>query len=80
MENVMAYLKVVGEDSLVRDSSTKAIINTSNKDYELYLARKTVSKSQKLEIERQAKELESVKDDLSEIKQMLSLLINKVDR
>lgn len=76
----MAYLKVVGEDSLVRDSSTKAIINTSNKDYELYLARKTVSKSQKLEIERQAKELESVKDDLSEIKQMLSLLINKVDR
>ena len=76
----MAYLKVVGEDSLVRDSSTKAIINTSNKDYELYLARKNVSKSQKLEIERQAKELESVKDDLSEIKQMLSLLINKVDR
>ena len=77
MEISMSYLKVVGEENLGRDSSTKAIINTSNKEYELYLARKTASKSQKHEIERQAQELDCVKNELSEIKQMISLLISR---
>jgi hypothetical protein len=71
------YLKVVGEEGLVRDTSTKAIINTNVKDYEVYLARKNASKSQKLEIERQAQELDCVKNELSEIKQMISLLISR---
>jgi hypothetical protein len=75
MEN--NYLKVAGEDGLVRDVSTKAILNTNNKEYEIYLARKNAAKSQKLEIERQGMELKEVKTELSEIKQMLSILINK---
>jgi saccharopine dehydrogenase-like NADP-dependent oxidoreductase len=73
----MSYLKVAGDESLVRDVVSKAIINTNNKDYELYLARKNASKCQKLEIERQAHELDCVKNDLSEIKQMISLLISR---
>jgi hypothetical protein len=73
----MEYLKVQGEDGLVRDVYSQAILNTNNKEYESYIARRDAVKSQKLELERQGRELNQVKSDLSEIKQMLSILINK---
>ena len=73
----MDYLKVQGEDGLVRDISSQAILNTNNKEYESYIARRNAALAQKLELERQGKELTEVKSELSEIKQMLSILINK---
>lgn len=73
----MEYLKVQGEDGLVRDISSQAILNTNNKEYESYIARRNAALAQKLELERQGKELTEVKSELSEIKQMLSILINK---
>ena len=73
----MQYLKVEGQESLVRDISSKAIINTNSKDYETYVARRNAAMAQKEQIEQQGKELEQVKTDISEIKQMLSLLINR---
>jgi hypothetical protein len=73
----MEYLKVQGEDGLVRDISSQAILNTNNKEYETYIARRDAVKAQKLELERQGRELTEVKSELSEIKQMLSILINK---
>jgi len=74
----MEYLKVQGEDSLVRDVSSQAILNNNNKEYESYIARRDAVKAQKLELERQGKELTQVKSDISEIKQMISILINKL--
>ena len=73
----MEYLKVQGEDGLIRDVSNQAILNTNNKEYESYIARRNAALAQKLELERQGKELTEVKSELSEIKQMLSILINK---
>ena len=73
----MEYLKVQGEDGLIRDVSTQAILNNNNKEYESYVARREAAKAQKLELERQGKELTQVKSDISEIKQMISILINK---
>ena len=74
----MEYLKVQGEDSFIRDVSSQAILNNNNKEYESYIARRDAVKSQKLELERQGKELTQVKSDISEIKQMISILINKL--
>lgn len=73
----IGYLKVEGEDGLIRDIKTKAILNTNSKDYELYMARKNASRQQKEQLETQAMEIKQVKNELSEIKQMLSTLINK---
>jgi hypothetical protein len=73
----MEFLKVEGEDGLIRDVSTKAILNTNNKDYEAYVARKNKVQSQKKEIERQAMQIEKINSELSDIKHMLSILINK---
>jgi hypothetical protein len=74
----MEYLKVQGEDGLIRDVSTQAILNNNSKEYESYIARRNAAMAQKLELERQGKELTQVKSDISEIKQMISILINKL--
>ena len=71
------FLKVEGIDGLVRDSNTHAILNTNDKEYETYVARRTAAKAQKLQLEQQGKEIQELKNDIGEIKQMLSILINK---
>jgi hypothetical protein len=71
------YLKVNGNDSLVRDISSKAVINNNTHDYQKYIARKNAALAQQQEINRQAEELNNVKHELSEIKQMLSLLLSR---
>jgi hypothetical protein len=73
----MEYLKVQGEDSLVRDISSQAILNNNSKEYESYIARRNAALAQKIELERQGMELKELKSDISEIKQLISILINK---
>ena len=68
----MAYLKVEGNNSLVRDTSTGAILNI-NKD-EISAARR-----RKLERKQKEKEFEDLKNDVTEIKSMLQKLIEGKD-
>ena len=70
------YLKVKGCDGLVRDVATNAILNNDKTEYERYLAQKNANISKKAEIERQADEINNIKSDLTEIKQMLLTLIS----
>lgn len=73
----MRYLKVQGNDGLVRDMTSNAIINTNNADYEIYLEHKNNALSKKNEILRQANEINNIKSDINDIKQMLLSLLNK---
>ncbi len=66
------YKKVDGHESLVRDLSTGAILNI-NKD-EISAARK-----RKLERRRKEKEFEDLKNEVSDIKIMLTKIIEKLD-
>lgn len=67
------FLKVEGNDSLVRDVSTHAIINTNSAEYENYLKKKNHMSSQSIEIERNTNDINSIKQELSEIKELLLL-------
>lgn len=69
------FLKVEGDPSLVRDSSTMAILNTNGTDYENYIRRRQVLMSDKEQLATQAQEINNIKEDLSEIKQMLTALL-----
>ena len=69
------FLKVEGDPSLVRDSSTMAILNTNGTDYENYIRRRQSLMSDKEQLATQAQEINNIKEDLSEIKQMLSALL-----
>jgi len=73
----MEFVKIQDSDSLVRDLSSGAVINTNTTDYQNYLARKNSSKDMKQQIKQNADKIEKIESDLSEIKQLLITLINK---
>jgi hypothetical protein len=70
-------LKVQGSDCLVRDPVTNAIINTNASEYKNYVARQALNQQRKQQINNQARELEVLKNEMTEIKQMLVELISK---
>jgi hypothetical protein len=71
------YIKVDGKDGLVRDMSTRAIINTNKSDYQNYLNRVADVKEKQRQIEEHSEDINNIKTELSEIKQMILMLINK---
>lgn len=70
-------LKVKNESNLVRDPVSKAIINTDETGYEAYLKKRNSIKSKNEQISQNTKNIELLKNDMSEIKEMLKLLIGK---
>jgi hypothetical protein len=80
----MEYVKIQSSPSLVRDMTSNAIINTNKEEYLNYINR--VSRQTSLdetlinnteEIKVLKKEINSIKEDLSDIKNMLLSLIDK---
>ena len=68
----MNYTKVELEKDFVRDTSTNAVLNI-NKD-EINAARK-----RKLERRQKQKEFEDLKNEVGDIKNMLTKIIEKLD-
>lgn len=71
------YVNIQNKDGLVRDMSSGAVLNTNKTDYENYLARKRQSELAKEQASKQVEEINNLKNELSEIKQMLLALMNK---
>ena len=71
------YVKIETKDGLVRDMSSGAVLNTNRTDYENYLTRKRKSDLIKEQASKQVEEINNLKNELSEIKQMLLALMHK---
>lgn len=71
------YLKVQGHSSLVRDANSHAIINTSKTEYENYMRVKEAAIGQTDIIKQQQHEIDSLRDELLEIKSLINQLIEK---
>ena len=67
----MAKLKVEGHDDLVRDTKSNGIINTNVTDYEKYMARIRARKTQTDQIQDACREINSIKAEMFEIKELL---------
>tara|TARA_B100001996_G_scaffold17936_1_gene14782 strand:- start:212 stop:430 length:219 start_codon:yes stop_codon:yes gene_type:complete len=67
----MSRLKVQGYDSLVRDTSTNAIINTSTSDYQIYMQRRKARENQADKLRDVCKEINTLKTELREIKNLI---------
>ena len=77
MHNVK-FLKVEGHTGLVRDVTTGAILNTNKTEYENYLLQKKEHEKRLRDSEtvsQHTEQINNIKADISEIKQMLMLLI-----
>ena len=68
-------LKVEQNTSLVRDMSSNAILNNNTSDYQNYIKNKQIALSKTNELSRQAEQINNLKQDMAEIKQMLATLI-----
>jgi len=70
-------LKVEGHESLVRDVRTKAIVNTSKSEYTVYMSRIRNREIQGDQIRNTVKEINILKKELTEIKNMLKEVLQK---
>jgi len=69
------FLKVEGNPSLVRDTRSGAIINTDKSEYERHILLKQTMLDRKSQLEQNTADINNLKQDIGEIKQMLQLLI-----
>ena len=70
------FIKVEGNDHLVRDSNTNQIINTNESEYQQYIARRKRKKLEKEKSLSVEEDLANLKSELSEIKSLLKELVN----
>ena len=71
------YVKVTGT-SFVRDTNSMALINTDVNDRAEYYNKVKLSGQQRQEINTLKDEIDLIRNDMSEIKQLMVALINKV--
>jgi hypothetical protein len=71
------YVKVTGTN-FVRDTNSMAIINTDVNDKNEYYNKVKLLSLQKQEINTLKDEIDIIRSDMSEIKQLMVALINKV--
>lgn len=68
------FSKVEGYTNLVRDNSTNAILNTNMSDYQNYKNLKQVKESENQKLQRLEDDMNRLKDDIGEIKNLLRAL------
>jgi hypothetical protein len=70
-------IKVEGHSSLARDVRSNAIVNTNKSEYELYMNRIKNREQQGDQIRNTIKEINILKQELFEIKNLLKEVIKK---
>ena len=71
------YLQVEDKQDLVRDTSTNAIVNRNRNAYEIAVKRASDAQRQRDEIRNATREINILKCEMHEIKNMLTELINR---
>ena len=72
----MARLKVEGHTSLERDVYSNGIVNTNKSEYTIYMSRIKAREKQGDEIRTAVKEINNLKAELREIKNLIKGLCN----
>ena len=71
------YIKIENSTSLVRDMTSGAIINTNRAAKEAHRRKQHAQMELKDQVQQNADKIEKIESDISDIKQMLMLLVNK---
>ena len=72
--------KVEGHQDLVRDEYTSAIVNNNVTEYEKYMQRKKAMMRNRDEIRDACREINNLKQELYEIKDLIKQLVGKDGR
>jgi len=76
----MAIAKVKGHSNLVRDLKSQAIINTDSDAYARYMTRKAKQSKKDDEMRKVVREVNEIKTEMFEIKDLLKKVLDKDGR
>ena len=79
MEEEIELIPVEGRIGLYRDTDSTAIINRDKKAYLDYMKRKKIAETKNNELDQMKEDLDNVKGELGEIKDLLSTLVQKLN-
>ena len=71
------YLKIENEPGLLRDINNHAVVANNQEKIDDYKARRNIAKNRIEELAVHKQEIESLKNDMSEIKLMLQTLLQR---
>lgn len=72
----MTFKKINGEPNLVRDDKTNSIINRNSEEYSRYLKISKIKQNEQNKVDSFERELNSIKDEINQVKILLSQLLN----
>ena len=78
--NCMSTIKVKGHTHLVRDLKSQAIINTDSDAYARYMTRKAKQSKKDDEMRKVVREVNEIKSEMFEIKDLLKKVLDKDGR
>jgi hypothetical protein len=73
----MSKLRVEGYSGLVRDTNSNAIVNVSKSEFQVYMSRHKNRQKQGDELRGAIKEINTLKQELFEIKRLIKEVIKK---
>jgi hypothetical protein len=73
----MMYKKVENNPGYVRDMNTKGIISVDNDALDAYRRQREYNKSQQNTVSALSEEINNIKHEMQDIKDMLTLILNK---
>nr|BAR29568.1 hypothetical protein [uncultured Mediterranean phage uvMED]BAR29581.1 hypothetical protein [uncultured Mediterranean phage uvMED] len=73
----MSKLRVEGYSGLVRDTNSNAIVNVSRSEFQVYMSRHKNRQKQGDELRGAIKEINTLKQELFEIKRLIKEVIKK---
>jgi hypothetical protein len=73
----MKHSKIEGHPDLIRDTESNAILNKNRSEYEKYLLAAQIKKLQQTKVEKIEEELDILKEDMTEIKDLLKTVLSK---
>ena len=72
----MDYIKVKDHEHLIRNTKSNCIVNTNKAEYEEYLTRSKLKKSEKNKVENIERDISTLRNEITEIKDLLRSLVN----
>jgi len=76
----MSELKVEGFENLVRDTKSTAIVNKDKSGYEMYMRKVSTKRIEKETVRGLVREVNELREDFKEIKNLLSKMVDNNGR
>ena len=71
----MDFIKVKDNEHLIRNANSNCIVNTNKAEYEEYLTRRKLKKSEKNKVDNLERDISTLRNEITEIKDMLRCLV-----